>query len=101
MVVVGNSACFGYRVEWVRIRTVQHPCTSPHALASSPHAYRTCLYRTRTQAVVVDPVVAFSLRPAPGKYSYVRMSADDITWEEMTVAEYLKFKERLVGGVFL
>lgn len=53
---------------------------------------------TCRQAVVIDPVVAFSLRPAPGRYSYVRMSADDITWEEMSVAEYLKFKERLVNG---
>ena len=56
------------------------------------------LLQPSPQAVVIDPVVAFSLRPAPGRYSYVRMSADDITWEEMSVAEYLKFKERLANG---
>ena len=44
---------------------------------------------------VVPPYVAFAVRPSPGLWEFVKVSADDLGVDGITSAEYLKFKETI------
>ncbi|KZV53811.1 sucrose synthase 7-like [Dorcoceras hygrometricum] len=48
---------------------------------------------TTQEAAVVPPNVAFAIRPSPGFWEYVKVNANDLSGEEMTATEYLKYKE--------
>jgi sucrose synthase len=48
------------------------------------------------EAIVSAPWVALAIRPRPGIWDYVRVNVSELAVEELTVAEYLKFKESLV-----
>lgn len=37
------------------------------------------------------------MRPKPGIWEYVRISVEELVVEELSVSEYLKFKEQLIG----
>ncbi|KAI5058557.1 hypothetical protein GOP47_0026727 [Adiantum capillus-veneris] len=48
------------------------------------------------EAIVYPPWVALAIRPKPGLWEYVRVNVDELTLDELTVSEYLQFKEQLV-----
>ncbi|XP_073150842.1 sucrose synthase 5-like isoform X2 [Henckelia pumila] len=48
---------------------------------------------TTQEAAVVPPNVAFAIRPSPGFWEYVKVNANDLSGEEITATEYLKYKE--------
>lgn len=48
------------------------------------------------EAAVVPPYVAFAIRPSPGFWEYVKVSANDLSVEGITATEYLKYKEMTV-----
>lgn len=50
------------------------------------------------EAIVLPPFVAVSIRPRPGVWEYVRVDVSQLKVEELTVSEYLRFKEELVDG---
>ncbi|KAJ8476240.1 hypothetical protein OPV22_019967 [Ensete ventricosum] len=50
------------------------------------------------EAIVIPPWVALAIRPRPGVWEYVRVNISELAVEELTVAEYLHFKEELVDG---
>lgn len=45
------------------------------------------------EAVVLPPYIAFAVRPNPGFWEYVKVDANDLAVEAITVTEYLKLKE--------
>lgn len=45
------------------------------------------------EAVVVPPYVAFAVRPSPGYWEYVKVSADDLAVEPISSSDFLRFKE--------
>lgn len=45
------------------------------------------------EAVVVPPHVAFAVRPSPGYLEYVKVTADDLSVEAISVSDFLRFKE--------
>ncbi|KAK6925444.1 Sucrose synthase [Dillenia turbinata] len=45
------------------------------------------------EAAVVPPNVAFTVRPNPGYWEYVKVNANDLAVDGITATEYLKFKE--------
>ncbi|KAL5721659.1 sucrose synthase [Ranunculus cassubicifolius] len=45
------------------------------------------------EAAVVPPYIAFSVRPNPGFWEFVKVCADDLVVEGITATEFLKFKE--------
>ncbi|KAJ0963883.1 hypothetical protein J5N97_029005 [Dioscorea zingiberensis] len=47
------------------------------------------------EAVVLPPFVAFAVRRYPGIWEFVKVHSADLTVEEITAAEFLKFKETL------
>ena len=47
------------------------------------------------EAVVVPPYVAFAIRPNPGFWEFVKVNAEDLSVEGITVPDFLKFKEML------
>ncbi|XP_073279170.1 sucrose synthase 5-like isoform X1 [Primulina huaijiensis] len=51
---------------------------------------------TTQEAAVVPPSVAFAIRPSPGFWEYVKVDANDLSGEEITATEYLKYKEMTV-----
>jgi sucrose synthase len=51
------------------------------------------------EAIVLPPWVALAIRPRPGVWEYVRINVSELAIEELTVPEYLKFKESLVEEV--
>lgn len=50
------------------------------------------------EAIVLPPFVAVSIRPRPGVWEFVRVDVSQLKVEELTVSEYLRFKEELVDG---
>ncbi|CAK7327902.1 unnamed protein product [Dovyalis caffra] len=47
------------------------------------------------EAAVVPPFVAFAVRPNPGFWEYVRVNAEDLSVDGVSVSEYLQFKEMI------
>lgn len=50
------------------------------------------------EAMVLPPWVGFAVRPRPGIWEYLRINTEELTLEEMSVSEYLGFKEQLANG---
>ncbi|CAH1434148.1 unnamed protein product [Lactuca virosa] len=53
--------------------------------------------KTAQEGIVFPPFVALAVRPRPGVWEYVRVDAYQLSVEQLTVSEYLVFKEELVG----
>lgn len=47
------------------------------------------------EAIVIPPYVAFAIRPNPGFWEYVKVSADDLSVEGITITDFLKCKEMI------
>lgn len=54
--------------------------------------------RSSQEAIVLPPWIALAVRPRPGVWEYIRVNVNALVVEELTVAEYLHFKEELVNG---
>ena len=50
------------------------------------------------EAIVLPPWVALAIRLRPGVWEYVRVNVNALVVEELSVPEYLHFKEELVNG---
>ncbi|CAL9213184.1 unnamed protein product [Arabidopsis halleri] len=56
------------------------------------------ILKSAMEAIVVPPFVALAVRPRPGVWEYVRVNVFELSVEQLTVSEYLRFKEELVDG---
>nr|AEH27530.1 putative sucrose synthase [Amorphophallus konjac] len=56
--------------------------------------------KTAQEAIVLPPFVAIAVRPRPGVWEYVRVNVYELSVEQLSVSEYLGFKEELVDGHF-
>jgi len=54
--------------------------------------------RSTQEAIILPPWVVLAVRPRPGVWEYVRVNVDELAVEQLSVAEYLEFKEQLVNG---
>nr|WEX73725.1 sucrose synthase [Abies beshanzuensis] len=54
--------------------------------------------RSTQEAIILPPWVVLAVRPRPGVWDYVRVNVDELAVEQLSVAEYLEFKEHLVNG---
>lgn len=61
------------------------------------HAFEEVLKSTQ-EAIVLPPWVALAIRLRPGVWEYVRVNVNALIVEELTVPEFLQFKEELVNG---
>jgi sucrose synthase len=61
------------------------------------HAFEEVLKSTQ-EAIVLPPWVALAIRLRPGVWEYVRVNVNALIVEELSVPEYLHFKEELVDG---
>nr|AEN79500.1 sucrose synthase 1 [Phelipanche ramosa] len=61
------------------------------------HAFQEVLKSTQ-EAIVLPPWVALAIRLRPGVWEYVRVNVNALVVEELTVPQYLHFKEELVNG---
>lgn len=50
---------------------------------------------------MLPPFVAIAVRPRPGVWEYVRVNVHELSVEQLTVSEYLRFKEELVDGQYV
>ncbi|XP_062089057.1 sucrose synthase 2 [Humulus lupulus] len=53
--------------------------------------------KSTQEAIVLPPFVAIAVRPRPGVWEFVRVNVHELSVEQLTVAEYLRFKEDLVS----
>ncbi|WMV48609.1 hypothetical protein MTR67_041994 [Solanum verrucosum] len=56
------------------------------------------ILKSTQEAIVLPPFVAIAVRPRPGVWEYVRVNVYDLSVEQLTIPEYLRFKEELVDG---
>ncbi|KAL9332290.1 hypothetical protein ACSQ67_001900 [Phaseolus vulgaris] len=56
------------------------------------------IVRAAQEAIVLPPFVAIGVRPRPGVWEYVRVNVSELSVEQLSVSEYLSFKEELVDG---
>ncbi|KAE8675983.1 Sucrose synthase [Hibiscus syriacus] len=56
------------------------------------------ILKASQEAIVLPPWVALAVRPRPGVWEYIRVNVHALVIEELSVAEYLHFKEELVDG---
>ncbi|KAI8574775.1 hypothetical protein RHMOL_Rhmol01G0380200 [Rhododendron molle] len=54
--------------------------------------------KSAQEAIVLPPFVAIAVRPRPGVWEYVRVNVNELSVEQLSVSEYLHFKEQLVDG---
>ncbi|XP_030543188.1 sucrose synthase 2 [Rhodamnia argentea] len=54
--------------------------------------------KSAQEAIVLPPFVAIAVRPRPGVWEYIRVNVYELSVEQLTVSEYLGFKEELVDG---
>ncbi|KAH0978234.1 hypothetical protein GBA52_027953 [Prunus armeniaca] len=54
--------------------------------------------KSTQEAIVLPPYVAIAVRPRPGVWEYIRVNVHELSVEELTVSQYLCFKEELVDG---
>uniref|UniRef100_A0A1D1ZFE8 Sucrose synthase n=1 Tax=Anthurium amnicola TaxID=1678845 RepID=A0A1D1ZFE8_9ARAE len=54
--------------------------------------------RAAQEAIVLPPWVALAVRPRPGVWEYIRVNVNELAVEELSVPEYLQFKEELIDG---
>ncbi|MQL80204.1 hypothetical protein Taro_012658 [Colocasia esculenta] len=54
--------------------------------------------RAAQEAIVLPPWVALAVRPRPGVWEYIRVNVNELVVEELSVPEYLQFKEELIDG---
>ncbi|KAK4787988.1 hypothetical protein SAY86_019307 [Trapa natans] len=66
---------------------------SKKALSDGPFSE---VLRCAQEAIVLPPFVAIAVRPRPGVWEYVRVNVFELSVEQLTVSEYLHFKEELV-----
>lgn len=77
---------------------IRHPASHQPSFAS-PSLSHFCLVRPLQQeAIVLPPFVAIAVRPRPGVWEYVRVNVYELSVEQLSVSEYLGFKEELVDG---
>ena len=50
---------------------------------------------------MLPPFVAIAVRPRPGVWEFVRVNVHELNVEQLTVSEYLRFKEELVDGQYV
>ncbi|CAL5425969.1 unnamed protein product [Camellia sinensis] len=55
--------------------------------------------KSAQEAIVLPPFVAIAVRPRPGVWEYVRFNVYELSVEQLSVSEYLHFKEDLVDGL--
>ncbi|GAY40989.1 hypothetical protein CUMW_056020 [Citrus unshiu] len=56
--------------------------------------------KSAQEAIVLPPFVAIAVRPRPGVWEYVRVNVYELSVEQLSVSEYLHFKEELVDASF-
>ncbi|KAE9593797.1 Sucrose synthase 2 [Lupinus albus] len=56
------------------------------------------IIKSAQEAIVLPPFVAIAVRPRPGVWEYVRVNVHELSVEQLSVSEYLSFKEELVDG---
>ena len=49
------------------------------------------------EAIILPPWIVLAVRPRPGVWEYVRVNVDELAVEQLSIAEYLEFKEHLVN----
>ncbi|OIV98343.1 hypothetical protein TanjilG_16670 [Lupinus angustifolius] len=54
--------------------------------------------RSIQEAIVLPPFIALAVRPRPGVWKYARVNVHELVVDELSAAEYLKFKEEVVDG---
>lgn len=54
--------------------------------------------KSAQEAIVLPPFVAIAVRPRPGVWEYIRVNVHELSVEQLSISEYLKFKEELVEG---
>lgn len=54
--------------------------------------------KSAQEAIVLPPFVVIAVRPRPGVWEYVRVNIYELTVEQLSVSEYLHFKEDLVDA---
>ncbi|XP_022891567.1 sucrose synthase 2-like [Olea europaea var. sylvestris] len=56
------------------------------------------ILKAAQEAIVLPPFVAIAVRPRPGVWEFVRVNVYELSVDQLTVSEYLRFKEELVDG---
>ncbi|KAK9945712.1 hypothetical protein M0R45_011211 [Rubus argutus] len=54
--------------------------------------------KSAQEAIILPPFVALAVRPRPGVWEFVRVNVNELSVEQLSVSEYLSFKEELVDG---
>ncbi|OAY72099.1 Sucrose synthase 4 [Ananas comosus] len=54
--------------------------------------------KSAQEAIVLPPFVAIAVRPRPGVWEFVRVNVYELTVDQLSVSEYLRFKEELADG---
>lgn len=53
------------------------------------------------EAIILPPFVALAVRPSPGVWEYVRVNVYELSVEQLSVSEYLRFKEELADREYV
>nr|XP_043610484.1 sucrose synthase 2-like [Erigeron canadensis] len=56
------------------------------------------ILKSAQEGIILPPYVALAIRPRPGVWEFLRVNVEELSVEQLSVSEYLVFKEELVDG---
>ncbi|KAI3526865.1 hypothetical protein L1887_06131 [Cichorium endivia] len=56
------------------------------------------ILKSAQEGIILPPYVALAVRPRPGVWEFLRINVYELSVEQLSVSEYLVFKEELVDG---
>ncbi|KAL8214870.1 hypothetical protein R6Q57_004319 [Mikania cordata] len=56
------------------------------------------ILKSAQEGITLPPYVALAVRPRPGVWDFLRVNVNELSIEQLSVSEYLGFKEELVNG---
>lgn len=78
-----------------------HVLTVAKPMAAPTGTHRTWLVGLQhTQELVIwKDCIAFAVRPSTGEWLHLRICVDTLNPEQLSISDYLEFKERIVGAM--
>lgn len=71
-----------------------HYCTTPEGAPLAGTELAAAVAVTQ-QAVVISPWIYLAMRPAIARWTHARLHTETLQYEEITISEFLRFKEQL------
>ncbi|KAI3699538.1 hypothetical protein L2E82_43927 [Cichorium intybus] len=77
------------------VRESKNASSENHAKQDGPFGD---ILKSAQEGIILPPYVAITVRPRPGVWEFLRINIHELSVEQLSVSEYIMFKEERVDG---